>query len=369
MESGIPGTGRADELDEALERFQLGRCEYAGGLSNHGPMAAEALMQLGHRALVPGWVERYAPRLGPPEEPGRPMASTELAEALGRIERVADWIAHYEEALAHDPWPDVLERAVASLSDGMIAGATHGWLRAAHAVRALGSSDNAVRRRELAFGLGYWAARHQRLPGDPGARPEVGADPETAMTAVPVLPAERRVGGFFFDQVRALGGDREFERSVEAVDLDRFDSDPGAWIGALGLAGARRYLAHPGARIAYVHTVTSPSALRFVLPHLSSETARRAAGGLFQAAAALHAVAAPPAAVPGDGSVETDAEVEALSASTDEIRYRAACSLEEHSIKMSEACLREDAIAPDPLWRRAAADAALRIDSRAGRLC
>jgi hypothetical protein len=47
----------------------------------------------------------------------------------------------------------------------------------------------------------------------------------------------------------------------------------------------------------------------------------------------------------------------------DEIRYRAACSVEEHSIKLTEACLREDEIRPDERLRQAAADAALEIGS------
>ncbi|MFT5442540.1 MAG: hypothetical protein ACI8W3_001584, partial [Myxococcota bacterium] len=44
-----------------------------------------------------------------------------------------------------------------------------------------------------------------------------------------------------------------------------------------------------------------------------------------------------------------------------ETRYRAACSIHEHAILMAEACLREDATAPDRLLRLAAADAALKL--------
>ncbi len=44
-----------------------------------------------------------------------------------------------------------------------------------------------------------------------------------------------------------------------------------------------------------------------------------------------------------------------------EIRYRAACSLDDHAVKLAEACLREDALSPDPALRLAAADAALHL--------
>ena len=56
-----------------------------------------------------------------------------------------------------------------------------------------------------------------------------------------------------------------------------------------------------------------------------------------------------------------DLEVERCAESLDEVRYRAACSLQEHAIPFAAACLREDAIAPNPRLRLAAADAALRL--------
>ena len=48
----------------------------------------------------------------------------------------------------------------------------------------------------------------------------------------------------------------------------------------------------------------------------------------------------------------------------DEIRYHAACSLQEHAIKMVEACWREDQVEEAEVLRLAAADAALMIDAR-----
>ncbi|MGH0037671.1 MAG: hypothetical protein ACQGVK_21790 [Myxococcota bacterium] len=347
-----------DELDEALARFQLGQCEYGGGLSNHGPMAAEAIVALGHRALVPGLVERYAPRLGGVVLDGRPIPEAERPSALGDYARLADWVATWDAELAARPFGEVACDGVRLLVDGLIGAAAHGWLRTAHALRALGAADNAIRRHELAMGLGYWAARHARLPGAPGARAVAGRRPADALAEVVPVPAERRKGFLFTEQLAALDGDAAWTAVVESLDLAAFDAEPSAWTSELCAAMADRYLLHPAARIAYVHTVTAPSALRLVLPHLDGETARRAAGAAFQAAAALHAVAASPGEPPPTGP---DEEAEALSRSADEIRYRAACSLEEHAIKMAEACLREHAVDPRPVFLRAAADAALRI--------
>ena len=62
-----------DALDLALERFAGTGPEYRGGLANHGPMAAEALVALGRSDAVARWVEGYASRLGPPLSAGDPI--------------------------------------------------------------------------------------------------------------------------------------------------------------------------------------------------------------------------------------------------------------------------------------------------------
>ena len=90
--SGAPGGSGGSggsELDEALERFQAGALEYAGGLANHGPMAAEALLQLGHLAKLLGFVDLYPPRLGARER-GKALDDSQRREALGRSWYLAD---------------------------------------------------------------------------------------------------------------------------------------------------------------------------------------------------------------------------------------------------------------------------------------
>jgi hypothetical protein len=43
-------------LDEAYERLHRSGPEFHGWLSNHGPMAADALFRLGHGADVQRWI-------------------------------------------------------------------------------------------------------------------------------------------------------------------------------------------------------------------------------------------------------------------------------------------------------------------------
>ena len=50
-------------LDEAYERLHETGPEFDGYLSNHGPMAAEAMVRLGHSDLVDSWLDRYMRRL------------------------------------------------------------------------------------------------------------------------------------------------------------------------------------------------------------------------------------------------------------------------------------------------------------------
>ena len=346
------------DLDAALARFQQSDLEYAGGLANHGPMAAEALVHLGHAALVEGLIDVYAPRL-PPLAVGTPIAPGERASARGDPARLPDWVATAEAAVGLQPWRAVLRAWVPDLLDGLFAGAAHGLLRTAHAVRALEDRETPERRRELAHGLAYWAGRHQRLPGTPGRRGVPGRGIDDLFARAPCVPPERRRPGFFFAAVRALDELPSFALAVEAFGGE---PDAGKAVHAMCRIGAQLYLENPQARIAYVHCVTAPSALRLLASHLDPPDVARGVGYALQAVLALHAVSSASGA-----PAAPSAEVLRLAGDPAEIRYRAACSLEEHAIKMAEACLREHEVHPDPVFLRAAADAALALDSGAGR--
>ena len=53
-----------DPLDEALTLLAATAPEFGPhGLTNHGPMAAEALAQLGRADAIPAWTAAYAERL------------------------------------------------------------------------------------------------------------------------------------------------------------------------------------------------------------------------------------------------------------------------------------------------------------------
>ena len=159
----------AATMDEVLDILHRTGPEFGGGLANHGPMAAEAMLALGRPDAVLPWVERYKRRLQDRPAQSHPISPEAWREALGNINRVGDWVAFFDHQLVEASWQDVVRSWVPRLSPALIAAATHGLIRTSHAVRSLAASETPQRLHELAEGLGFWAARYRVLPGTPSA--------------------------------------------------------------------------------------------------------------------------------------------------------------------------------------------------------
>ena len=145
-------------------RFRRGRSSAVGSRTTD-PMAAEALVALGRGDAIASWSDWYAGRLARAPAGAQPDRTIELARSARRHQarRRLDRLLRTRAARA----PVARRRSrswVARLAPGIMAGATHGILRTAHAVRTLDGGENAPRVHELAEGLGYWAARYQELP-------------------------------------------------------------------------------------------------------------------------------------------------------------------------------------------------------------
>jgi hypothetical protein len=332
-----------DVIDEALERFGTTGPEFGGGLSNHGPMAADALIALGRPDAVVGWSEWYAQRLTEHPQPRNPIAAAEWQEALGDIKRAGDWIAFFDAELRERPWTEVLETWVARLAPGIMAGATHGVLRTAHGVRSLDRGESAVRLHELAEGLGYWAARYQALPGELAGNGTL--PPSSAIASVPRSEEGGGRAGLITTAVRAL----DPARMAPVLGLVDVTGDTGAFVSDVTRTFVRQYLANADtAAIAFVHSVTAPSALRLLVPHLSDETRRAAMAYAWQACASLYAAFGRAPDVRG--------EFEAVEFDGDDFADRAVAVRDEHAIKFTDACLREYRLSGDPAFIAAARD-------------
>ena len=203
-------------------------------------------------------------------------------------------------------------------SNGAAHVGAHALVRLGHAVRSLTREDNPLRRRELAFALAYSAA--SCAPRD---------------SAEDTVPED-------------WGGPAPGEAGT--IGMDRL-------LSAVCLRGSERYLADGNHRAQLCTGVVAPSSLRFLIPHLPAKALEQVLASLiFGIRASIPLAERTPIAEESEAL-----EVARCAQSPSEIRYRAACSVHEHSIVMAEACLREEALAPNTTLLRAAADAALRL--------
>ena len=337
-------------IDEALEILHRAGPDLVG-TSNHGPMVAEALGALGRPDSVLPWIEGYKNRFQDRPQTRSPIPREGWRASLGDRSRSADWVAFFDQALAEAPWQAVLQAWVPHLAPGLWAAATHGLLRTGHAVRSLAASATPQRLHELAEGLGYWAARYQVLPGRPSGR-HSGHSPSEAIQYV------RRVHGSDFEapgsivqQIKGLDDQPEFATAVDLVDTA---GDLSWFLSDLTATCAGLYLANPKGSIAFVHTVTAPSALRLLAPYLSEADARLAARYAWQACAAVYAWYS---TTPPPSTADLTSPTEAPETLID----RAVAAGGAHTIKFTEACLREYALHPAPVYLVAARDAAERV--------
>ncbi len=138
----------ADVLDEGLTRIARTGPEFGGGLSNHAPMAAEALVRLGCAEAVEPWLDGYLRRLDAAPRGTDRITGQTWRDALGVPSRVGDWEAYLRDQLAQQPWRDVLARWWPRLLPGAVARPTYDALwqvcAALHAVYAGGVVPQAL---------------------------------------------------------------------------------------------------------------------------------------------------------------------------------------------------------------------------------
>jgi hypothetical protein len=320
-------------LDEAYQRLHRTGPEFEGWLSNHGPMAVEALVRHGHGTRVHRWLDDYLRRLDELPRGLRPI--DDWRAALGDPKRAGDWLAHFDRELRDRPWRQVLGDWWPRLLPGIAAGATHGVIRVGHAVRVLRTDgENPQRLAELGQALGYWAARWQPVPG---AGPLTGrSDVPDALAAVPRIPTQ-------------TGGIRD--------RLDRLTDVPG-WPAAVAAlhppadpAGAERTLTDlvhrtaldylrfgHGNPVMLVHAVTAPTAVLRTLPALARELWAPSVAAAWSATAAVTSVYAPPTATPAPAVTGGEPA---------EVFARAARHGDEHVVKLADAVLEAHAATGD----------------------
>jgi hypothetical protein len=292
-----------ETLDEAYQRLHATGPEFEGWLSNHGPMAAEAMVRRGHPGQVQHWLDRYMRRLE--EFPrGYGPIGADWQEAMGDPRRVADWTTYFRHEVSEQPWQQVLGTWWPRLLPGVAAAATHGVIRVGHAVRAITEDDaDADHLTELAHGLAYWAARWQPVPGDPGTGPApatasatVEAGP-TAASALATIPRIADQSGGVRERLAQLTGLPGWPAALAVPQLTAEPEALRSWLAGLVDAAAIRYLSFGhGNGVMLVHSATAPNAILRTLPALDRSLWAPSVAAAWAAAAALTAVYAPAAA-------------------------------------------------------------------------
>lgn len=300
--------------DRAIERLAATGPEFGGGLSNHGPMAVEALHHQGQDHAIDPWLDRYIEKLEPAPHPaGR-------APRLGMFDDYADWTVSFDGELSRAPWVQVVERWVPQLAPGVFAAAAHGILRTSHAIRALREADTPVRRGELARGLGYWAATYQPLPGTVRARGR-----RSVGELLATLPEVPRSDSFLLSE-----GIHDIDR-VPALTEHLSQLDLGELRPQRLLAGLAPW-ARAGAQVsvfAHVHVLTGTVAMLQFEGLATPQGMYELLEHGWHAVAAMAATWRPPMPVPAEGPLPTRNAL---------IAKALACS-DEHGIKLVDACL------------------------------
>jgi len=294
--------------DDALAVFIGADASYSGGLSNHGPMAAEALVSLGQADWMGRFVSHYRGRLEAP--------SVEISPAP------ADWRPWLDAQL-----PELVPHAANLLG--------HGLLRVAHAVRGIERVEttgiaSATQLQELAIAVDYWRSGGTGIAGP--ARLSGSESIGDWLRSLELLPAFEAPGGSLnVTLVRAAAMPSFVERMSALAPA----ADPATTLDALSAAAASACARNVGLNaFTLLHGATVSSMARVLLGHLDEDGARALESSVVGfVAAAVVGFDEQAAAEAG----EMSAAGEVLDAA--QLAADAAATLDEHTIKFADACI------------------------------
>ncbi|MFE0187937.1 questin oxidase family protein [Streptomyces sp. NPDC058989] len=314
-------------LGEALQRLHASGPEFKGFLSNHGPMAVEAMVRNGQARTVHRWLDTYEHKLEDVPRARAPITDADWREALGDTGRVTDWTAYFGGQVTERPWHEVLAEWWPRLLPGIAGAATHPVIRVGHAVRSLlTEGEDGVCVAELAHALGYWAARHLLLPT--AVRPAGDATPAAALAALP------RVADRGLTPVQGYARLPQTPGWLETTESLHVPDDPEAVRGrlaALVRAATLNYADHGhGDGIMLVHAATAPNAVLRTLPALPRELWADSFAAAWAAASAITALYAADTPLPAP---------DAASVTPEEVFERAVANGNEHAIKFADTAL------------------------------
>jgi hypothetical protein len=343
MSSAAKPSPDYSQMDASLRFLSDYGPDLSNGFTNHAPMVTEALAAMGRADAVMPWLTKNWPLRGlmmPRENLSHRI--TDWQSALGNNASFA-WSAFLLEDLRASRWQDFVTRWTTRLIPGICSDAAHGVIRAGHAVRSIGERQTPERLRELADAFGLWAASYATLPVAEYAGAPV--PPQGAIMQVPFSPGDARIKrGGFTAGLRSLNDFPGFAPVIGMVDVRGADT-----LSGFTQTFARVFLANAHddyTVIAFIHGVTACVALRSLAPFLDADTTHTALRYAWQTGAALYSVY---------GTTKPDwSEVPPPKESAEELIALAIATSDDHAIKFTEACLREYALSPNPVYLAAA---------------
>ena len=237
-------------LSELLDEGAAFDAEYAGGLSNHLPMALLALARLGAtEARLNAFAQNYSRRLQPAPPPRPWPAGDAWASRLGEREAWPEYRDLFFDWLLHEHSRDVLRQVLPRLMQGCGAAAFHGLIRTAYALQS-------TRRQELADALAYWACRWLDL-GTPVTAGTSGTVrmPQAVLRQLHVTQSD---ADLIFQRMQAAAREAHFQAVVATLAVRE------STLAQLALLAAQAYAA--SGNFTALHLVTSAHATRLLLP-------------------------------------------------------------------------------------------------------
>lgn len=323
MKTAAPACATLEQLHRLLDAGQALSSTYRGQLSNHLPMAQQALLELGASAeRLQAFTETYGTLLEPRVD-ARP-ARIVVERDLGRPDSDAAWRAHFEARIAELGASGALREALPLLMPGVGAAAFHGLIRTGHAVLAGHAA-------ELAAGLAHWAAHFLPLPAvDDGPVLQLA---DWLRVLASLQPPSYPPGGLIARRMLAWGPSPGFAAAAGRL---RRGSEA---LRGLALLSARTYASTGNFTV--LHLLTASHAMDLLEPWWPEPELPRSFG-VAAAAALLASGAAPAAALDREAGHAWPALISA------------ACGQDDvHVIKLAHAAWRLDRRWPDPAWRRA----------------
>lgn len=335
-----------EEMDEALELLAPYAPSFRGGLSNHGPMTAEALIALGHTDAVIPWVTKYRKRLEKRPATRKQIKATSWRDALGDGARNRDWDEWFANELSESPWREVVGLWVPRLAPGIAAAGLHGVIRVGHAVCSLRVKENAARLDELARALAYWATEYLTLPGKPKGPKDTGKlAPSRALQELERLPdALRKSRGLITTELKDLIGFQPFEAAINLADPA---AGSPSFMTDLLATFAGTFINTRSGSFEFLHAITGAAAIAEMLPLVKATQRADVQAFTWQVNAGVFA------RYSRDNLIATvDANLKQTSA--EQLAKLAVASGDEHTIKLVAACTREWRRNPDPRFLAAA---------------